>query len=233
MENVRNEFKNRVDEINRYFDFLNHIKEQKVKIQENDGSKNIESLLPPTLRASAILLLYNLLESTIIQAIDYIHITISSHTNLTYDEAIDEIKKIWIEYKYDNFKGTDKGSEQIFNALQTISNEKINIFDANTEKMDYLRKVKGVNFSGKIDALQVKKFAHKYGFNLNRRVLGRNLSQIKSQRNALAHGELSFNECGNNYDFSKLLKLKKESILFLREFLDNVEIFIKQEKYKI
>ena len=84
MENVKQEFTTRVEEINRYFIFLEQINDEKVKILVEDTSRNIENQLPPTLRASAILLLYNLLEATAILAIDEIHIHISTKTSLLY-----------------------------------------------------------------------------------------------------------------------------------------------------
>jgi hypothetical protein len=233
MEIVNNEFSRRIQEIDRYFSFLKQVNDQRIKIQTETGSKNLENQLAPTLRASAVLLLYNLLESTVIQTIDNIHIMISTKFSLTYKEAIDELKKIWIEYQYNNFKGTEKGSEQIFNDLKFLENDIINIFSEKAKNnTEYLHKVKGVAFSGKIDALQIKKFAKKYGFGVNKRVEGKNLVQIKNQRNALAHGELSFNECGNNYNYEQLLKLKKEAVLFLREFLNNVEKYLIKEEFR-
>jgi len=233
MENVKEEYLRRVEEINRYFKFLEQANAEMIYVHLPKGVERTETLLFSTLKASAILLLYNMLESVVIQAIDYINIHISTEDDLFYKDAIDEIKKIWIEYKYNNFKGTDIGSEQILKDLQSIDNEKINIFDINKDKMVYLTKIKGVDFSGKIDAKQIRQFAVKYGFSPNRRIAGKRLPEIKAQRNQLAHGERSFNECGNNYEFQKLNTLRKEAVLYLREFLNHVEIFLNAQKYRI
>lgn len=233
METVKNEFNRRVIEINQYFDFLQKVENQQVKIHLPSGEvRLLETLLPATLKASGILLLYNLLESTVIMAIDYIHIAISTEDNLIYQDAIDEIKKIWIECRYNNFKNQDDGAEQLLKHMQDIINDRIVIFDSNDRKREYLNKLKGVNFSGKIDAQQIRKFAKKYGFEVNKRVEGKRLIQIKAKRNQLAHGELSFNDCGTIYTFSELMQFKKETVLFLKEFLLKVEKYLNHKKYK-
>jgi hypothetical protein len=224
MESVKNEYQRRKEEINQYFDFL-----QKIETGEITHS----FALPAVMRATCILLLYNLLESIVILTIDHIHIAVSTKDELSFGEAIDELKKIWIEYKYKNFEDEYLGSDKIFSILQNINNDTIKIYDERTsDKKDYLEKVKGISFSGKIDAQQVRKFAQKYGFTENKRVEGKRLVQIKKKRNDLAHGEISFQDCGNIYTFRELKKLKKETFLFLREFLNNVETFINSKKYK-
>lgn len=230
MENVKQEFTTRVEEINRYFIFLEQINDEKVKILVEDTSRNIENQLPPTLRASAILLLYNLLEATAILAIDEIHIHISNKTSLLYKDANDAFKKIWIEYKYNNFN--DIGSTQILENLQTIENEQIMIFIPNVDNSKYLEKIKGVTFSGKIDAQQVRSFATKYGFAENINNKGNHLLNIKKLRNALAHGEISFTKCGQDYGYQTLTEMKDNAISFLQEFLDNIEFYLTEEKYR-
>lgn len=230
MENVKQEFTTRVAEINRYFVFLKQINDREVKISVGDISKNIENQLPPTLRASAILLLYNLLEATTILAIDEIHIHISTKTSLLYKDANDAFKKIWLEYKYNNF--VEKSSKQILNDLQNIDNEQIIIYIETVDRSEYLKKIKGVTFSGKIDAQQVRSFATKYGFPENINNKGNSLLDIKNQRNALAHGETSFTKCGQDYGYQRLTEMKDNAISFLQEFLDNIENYLIEEEYR-
>lgn len=230
MEEIKREFNKRVDEINQYFDFLEKIEYDYVIYK--DTGESINARLRPTLRANTLLLLYNLLESTIIQAIDYIHIAISTNDTLFYYDAIDAIKKIWIEYKYDNFKNQNDNSNKILSYLESMPTDIIVIFDNSDSDRMYLNKIKGDSFAGNIDARKVRSFAEKYGFKPNRRVKGENLIKIKQQRNKLAHGELSFRECGNSYTFGELEKFKKETFLFLREFLCNVEKYISNKEYR-
>ncbi len=223
MQSVKNEFSRRKEEINQYFAFLQ-------KIENGEIPATIP--LPAVMRATCILLLYNLLESTVILAIDHIHITISTEDTLRFEEAIDEMKKIWIEYKYKNFEDEHRGSDRIFNILQQLEKDIIDIYDAKSKKKEYLKKVKGVSFAGKIDAKQVLTFAQKYGFASNKRVEGKRLAQIKHKRNDLAHGEISFQDCGNSYAFDEVKTFKKETFLFLQEFLNNIEDFLALKKYK-
>ncbi len=225
MKDVKKELEERKKEINEYFDFLQ-------KIEKGDISPN-NFAVPAIMRASCILMFYNLLESIVILAIDRIHVFISTQDNLKYQDASDELKKIWIEYKYKNFEDENRGSDKIFQILKNINNDHIKIYDENAkDKTDYLNKVKGVSFSGKIDGKQVKLFAEKYGFEKNKRVEGKKLVQIKHQRNNLAHGEMSFQNCGRNFSFFQIKKFKQETFLFLDEFLNNVDEFLTTKKYK-
>lgn len=89
-----------------------------------------------------------------------------------------------------------------------------------------------MSFAGKIDAKQVRAFAQKYGFASNKRVEGKRLVQIKKRRNDLAHGEISFEDCGKIYSFKEITIFKKETFLFLQEFLNNIEDFLALKKYK-
>jgi hypothetical protein len=232
MIHIRNEYNTRKNEIERYFQFLSQIENDEVKIHSPSKIENVDSQLRPTLRANVILLLYNLMESTVIQTIDYIHIHISTNDNLLYKDSITEIQKIWIEYNYGNFKGTDLGSEKIHTALQSIDNQRIDIFDPKAKsKTEYLTKVKGVDFSGKIDAKQIRKFAEKYGFHENT-LDGVTLVKIKRQRNELAHGDKSFNEIGNANTLNDLEDMKNKTFNYLEEFLNNVEIYLNNKKYR-
>ena len=227
MQNIRREFIDKFKHINLYFEMLEDIIQNNATLNSPTKAtvKSFEYDLKQVLKANVVLLLYNSIESTVRQTIEQIHISFNSD-GLKYPEIQDEFKKIWIEFKYNNFK--DKSSNEIFQIINAFLNDEINI---NYEK--YIKKRKSNDLSGNVDALVVRDLASKYGFVQNQRVLGRNLVKIKNQRNSLAHGNETFLEIGKNYDYPDLLKIKKEAYLFLTEFMNMVEMFINNKTYKV
>jgi hypothetical protein len=172
------------------------------------------------LKANLFLLLYNLSESSIRQSLSEIYDTISKE-KLKYSEVIDEIKMIWIYEKHRNFKNI--GTENIFSVINNLVNDIIDIkFDS--EK----------NISGNVDGRKIKEFSEKYGFSniVHKNAYeGKKLHQVKTQRNNLAHGFISFSECGRNYTISDLRVIKHQVIIYLRRILKNVKKYLDNKKY--
>ncbi|MBL0247432.1 MAG: hypothetical protein IPQ28_07575 [Sphingobacteriales bacterium] len=118
-----------------------------------------------------------------------------------------------------------KGTENIFIAINQLANEIIDI------KFDSTKVI-----SGNIDGRKIKEFSTKHGFsdrthkNANN---GNKLHQVKTQRNNLAHGNISFAECGRNYGIGQLRDTKKEVILYLRNILRNIKKYLDERQYAI
>ncbi len=233
MVEVRYFFAKREQEINVYFDFLEKTITQKAHLQFKD--KAIESIqveLFPTLRANTVMMLYNMMEAVMRQCIDAIHLAISDEkAPVSYGVAIPNIQKIWIEYAYNNFQKND-ASGQIWDILQSISNDVINIVEVNDDDQSYLSKVKGVNISGGVDLRKAKMLAAKYGWNMSTITAGSHALTIKTNRNLLAHGRLSFNECGNRFQLSELQIIKADIFLFLTQIIDAIDNYLSQQNYK-
>jgi hypothetical protein len=224
MITVLADFEKRVTEIELFFKHLENLEVDGVllyfpnrtrrKFQPHDNE------LVKVFKANIFLLLYNLAESSIKQSLTEVYDTITSE-NLTYREVIDEIKKIWIAQNHDNFR--NKGTENIFIVINQLANDVIDI------KFDSTKII-----SGNIDGRKIKEFSAKYGFsdkthrNANN---GNKLHQVKTQRNNLAHGTISFAECGRNYGIGQLRDTKKEVILYLRNILRNIKKYLDERKY--
>ena len=97
----------------------------------------------------------------------------------------------------------------------------------------YPRKI----FSGNIDAKKVKEVSEKYGFSCQTDYRstknGEKLLIVKSQRNALAHGDLSFQDCGQDYTIQDMITIKNEVLNYLDEILNNIEVFLSEQKYLV
>jgi len=200
------DFEKRALEIKLYFKLLERVVEEGacLYLPEKKTHKYIrfDSELQKVMKANMFLLLYNLAESSIKQSLSEVYDTISSE-NVKYKNVKEEIQKIWIDAKYKNFN--QMGTDHIYEVLNNILEDVIEIeFDA-TKKI-----------SGNIDGQKIREFAEQIGFStrahhsLNN---GVKLHQVKTQRNKLAHGDLSFAECGRSYTIDLLL-FKRMKILW-------------------
>jgi hypothetical protein len=221
MKQIEHDFKEKVNHIELYLNFLKNI-ENGAFLCSNKNKQSVDNDLFKVLKANIFLLLYNLLESTVRQTVEFIHIEINNG-NFRYSKIKQELKEIWIDYKYKRFK--EKKSKDILNILNAIEND---VF-----KVDYFeyKKASSSDFSGNIDARKVRELSDKYAFTKNRRVKGANLVRVKKLRNDLAHGNITFTECGKDYICKDLIKYKKEVVLFLKEYLNNVESYIKNKEF--
>lgn len=226
MVTIIGDFEKRVTEIELFFKHLEHLEEDGALLYFPNRTRHKtqphNNELIKVFKANVFLLLYNLAESSIKQSLTEVYDTISSE-NLTYQDVIDEIKKIWIAQKHDNFRNI--GTENIFIAINQLAFEIIDI------RFDSAKVI-----SGNIDGRKIKEFSTKHGFsdrthrNANN---GNKLHQVKMQRNNLAHGNISFAECGRNYSVGQLRDTKKEVILYLRNILRNIKKYLDDREYAI
>lgn len=221
-----NDFNTRVQEIDGYFKLLDSIINQGAQLhyptKKNQKFKNFDEELIKVLKANSFLLLYNLIESSIKLSITEVYDSITSRTK-KYDDVTDQIRKIWISENYKNFK--DKGTDFIFHTINNITEDVIEI------KFKHEKVI-----SGNIDGQKIREFSNNIGFSNtthHRAKNGVKLHQVKTQRNNLAHGAISFSECGRQYTYEDLLEIKQQVIIYLRGILNNIKTFIDDETFGI
>ena len=86
-----------------------------------------------------------------------------------------------------------------------------------------------MDFSGNLDADEIRKLADKIGF--EKAVNGRNLVKIKDKRNRLAHGEQTFYDVGKDFSVGDLNDFKNETFAYLSSIMNNIEKFIIDKNY--
>ena len=214
---VQTDFTTRADEVTRYFQFLREFDEERVNfVALPTGQSSISSAdqvaLFKTLKANGFLLLYNLVESTVKNAIEAIFDEFKTQ-GVSFDACSEEVRKIVLtNLRHHNV-------EKILPALSAIS---IDVVVA-TFRKDEL-------FDGNVDARRIRKVADNYGF---RSPNGKSdeLLTVKTNRNDLAHGNKSFADVGRDYDVERLEKIKSEVVTFLEELLDNIADYITTASY--
>jgi hypothetical protein len=220
-------FNERKAEIDAYFDFLEDVINNKgsLTFYDNGGSRNITKSidieLSHTLKANGYLLLYNLIESTMTSAIEEIHLTINDST-ADADVLIESLAKQAIR----SLNAELRINGSLSRSILTHWIEEHKRASANQ---------KNPLFSGNVDARLIKEIASIYGF--SHKVSGKKarggvgLVKIKSKRNELAHGRVSFKDCGREIMIGDLISLKVEVVAYLEQILKNIEGYIVGKDY--
>lgn len=200
------EFQVRLTEVESYINFVKKISDidhpslMSTAVDLSRDSYDIDRELIKTLRASSYLMLYNLLESTMSNAINSIHETIIAE-KIDIMNLSEELHKIILT-----------------NLQKGLSESKITEMTKNHEdhrdKLFELGYNKNKLFSGNIDCDVMKKYARKYGFQIHPYKYDdvhmawnpEFIRTIKQKRNNLAHGSESFAICGKNMPIEDLAK---------------------------
>ncbi|RDB07168.1 MAE_28990/MAE_18760 family HEPN-like nuclease [Runella aurantiaca] len=220
MKDVTRMFQERAKEIDSYFFLLEELMIKEAKIAFSNGTiHKIDINLAQILRANGFLLLYNIVESSISQAIEAIHNEILTK-EIEYDALNQLVKKEIFNYIKKNTK-----SDNFITGVQNIVTDILKFHPQSREI-----------FSGNVDAREIKALSEKYGFscktNARKTKNGENLLTVKRHRNNLAHGFISFQECGKEYSIQQLIEIKDEVIHYVGNILHNVEDYLDKEMYK-
>lgn len=223
-------FSQRSLEVQRYLAFLTALTETRAtKLARADSNGDpvihdeytLERDLVKTLRANGYLLLYNLVEATMTNAVDAIHRTVTADS-VDFDDLRDELKQIVLHNFRRVLRQTDvsliEGKLPLQRAIVALGYDKKELF------------------SGNIDARLIRETADKYGFvvaahdtDLTRD--GARLLQVKTKRNELAHGQISFQECGQEIPHDELVAIAGETIGYLQAVLRGIEQYVDERSY--
>ncbi|HFF8549482.1 TPA: MAE_28990/MAE_18760 family HEPN-like nuclease [Kluyvera cryocrescens] len=223
MDSFREDFDTRSGEILAYLDLLKFIENAGAELLSSDDYENkftVTAESRKTLKGTVYILLYNLIESTMREAICFIHETI-------YDRNI----------QFDNLKKNLKSE-----ILKRLKNESVSIdnFVSGLTKgiscgISYGTFNKKKLFSGNIDREEIKEKALVYGFSTSSDYIhtkhGEKLSTVKQHRNDLAHGNVSFSEIGKNVSYQDLENVSLEVIAYLDAIATNIEQYIHSDGY--
>jgi hypothetical protein len=232
MISVKNDFSDRVIEINKYFDLLFNILKKESQLifpNESNRTERFDVTLTSTLKSNMFLLLYNLVESTITKCLVEIHSSICDE-NCTYIQLSPQIQNIFTSHYYRSLLSGNISEENTLLHIRTmihswVFNEKFSL------TFEDLTKYKtGNNFSGNLDAKEIRKIAAKYGVSFILKC--EEIKTLKELRNKLAHGEISFQEASNQKSIEYFDNLKSKTFSFLNSFINDVETYISQKKFK-
>lgn len=229
MEIVRDTFGNRKSEIEQYFNLIDFFDSagKEIKKQVNEtvfNNKNIERIV----RANAFLMLYNLVESTLVTGIEEVY-SVLKQDGISYIQVRQEIKDIWFNYKFSN--AYDKNAH-----FHTYRNTALKIINSILLNEPIILERKATGISGNLDADSIRNVCKTHGiiFRTPKDCHGgEKLCKVKEQRNQLAHGSLSFVECGSYFTANDLHEIKNEVVIFLEGFIEAIEQYYDNKDYLV
>lgn len=231
MNIIRLDFNDRVEDVERYYSLLENIliEDASLFFATNGRVEKINVDLAATLKSSLVLMLYNLVESTMSNCLEILHDSFNGK-GLRYSELTEPLQLLWMKHQYN-----------VINKFEVDTSDKVNYFKNLVETIAVNREVdltytelnkykSGSLFSGNLDDQLICKIAAKYGLQFEEEC--RELRSIRGKRNKLAHGELSFRECCNQEPIQKLKVLKDRTVVFLEKLIEAVEDYVSDSKYK-
>lgn len=254
MDSVILDFENKVQEIERYLNFIwlidnlstipNLATLPNISINDEEGNSiyelhniltndsfRIEANLNKTLKGTVLLLLYNLVEGTITATLNEYFATFNNQ-NLSYSSCNVSIQKIWLNYKHRLFQTNQtKNVNYIYQTIKDIEDEIISIPSQTVDNVikdnydAYALVVKDNEISGNLDARRIRTICEKFGLPIISEPCDAMLI-VKNRRNSLAHGNETFKEVGHSFTINDLFDKKIETVKYLYLFLTKVKDFL-------
>ncbi|MEY8241323.1 MAG: MAE_28990/MAE_18760 family HEPN-like nuclease [Cycloclasticus sp.] len=220
MEYIIQELDHRKAELDEYLDLIEFLNERGVITNETGMQLTVSTLLLKTTKGSVYLLLYNLIEATMREAVVSIHDEISD-SGSTFDDLREQLQhKILYRAKRDKIS--------LPNCIEGIEGDiSLNLHQATLCSKDL--------FSGNIDRDEVRAVAEIYGFSHSTDYQatghGRHLGEVKKNRNDLAHGNKMFSDIGENTSIEHIRALTNEVVSYIYEISDNIVDSLEGKRY--
>ena len=208
-----------VDAHYRCLAFINSVESHKQLPVVDRSSGNelyVDLQMQCCMKAQTLVLLYNMVESTICECLNYIYDAVADD-GLTYADLTDEMRTMW----------TASG--------RRASREEKDWSES--AKMPVLAEFKelGINTSGSIDIRKIYDAFAKHGCIIaddKRDECGNSFLTVKNKRNLLAHGNVCFSQCGASYTFPNLEKMRDDINTFLSIVIAATKKFVEEKNYR-
>jgi hypothetical protein len=195
--------------------------------------KDFDFQISNIFKSNSILILYNLIESTISNS-DKFFLRYISDLNLKFHELSPELKTFWIKHSSQFDKNNVlEIAVAILDKIQTITIDVSKQVESNSKE-----------FQGNLDPRFIDQLLESYGIKTTKTVMLTDedartaVRNIVIWRNDLAHGKYSFAEfgqrlyCGNG-SLNDVKVLKMHCFNLVTVFLKNIDEHIENEYYKI
>ncbi len=216
-------YKRRKEDVEEYFRLLCFLlsfeTHRNISIQNIDTGKSlvITQEMQCVAKAQSLILLYNLVESTVCDCLNAIYDAIQDES-LIFGNVSDDIKNMWRNYlKRKNLPEKTKNDNDIINMAIRFDSLAINI-------------------SGSLDFRKIQEVFSKHGClldNSSRDTIAQSFLVVKNKRNLLAHGNISFSECGAHYLLSDLQKYKDHIVDYMQDVVNKTCDYIANKAYKL
>ena len=225
MNETRDVFNERKKELEFYYSVLVEFEDsennKKDKIITTDNAKFFRIL-----KSNYLLMMYNIVESTVTNGMREIY-ELVKRENCSYKDVIIEIQNIWRNYKI----------REVYNSsqeLQAYTNRVKAVVDDITNNAPIILTRNMLNISGNLDAKTITSICdeHRIRYKIDKDACDcSKLKKVKDDRNALAHGSVSFSECARNLTLSDLEVIKDSVVNFLSYIIDAMDKYCDEKLF--
>lgn len=167
-------------------------------------------------KAEFLILLYNIVESTTCDCLNSIYDAIIDD-ELSFADVTLEIKQLWRNYLKNRKHPDAEQDDAILNPMK-VTFEQL-----------------AISISGSLDYRKIVNVFKKHGClvdDTKGELYGNSFLVVKSKRNHLAHGNISFSECGSGYILADLSRFKMDIITYLEDVVKVAKEFVDNKRYK-
>jgi hypothetical protein len=229
MQSVLNDFEDRVEELGSFFKLLRRL-DGTDELVSRHGKKTVRSPIRvewrATLKATAYLLIYNMVESSIRDAVTYLYSRVNLR-ELSANRLRDEIVEIWVEQEFRCKDAFSASPRVYFDLSRKLVNHAASRAVIEIKSDD-------LPLAGNLDGQNIIRLCQKHGmtFKMPKAAKGgTELANVKANRNALAHGSLSFEECGRTVTVAELERVRRETVAFVRAVLRSFRHYSSRRSY--
>ncbi|MBI3775539.1 MAG: hypothetical protein HY273_08295 [Gammaproteobacteria bacterium] len=237
MEDLSLAFEERLQEIETYLEFLKNVETAAGSGLPRLGHSGplITTQQQRILYSGVFLQLYNLVESTVVRCLNGVTEAALKGGSWLPGDLTTELRREWVRVMARTH--VDLTSEKRLESALTLCGHLVESLPVNGFKVE--------KSGGSWDDSAIKDIAARLGFQLIvspeiykeikhpfRDELGP-LALVKKLRNSLAHGSISFSECGENLTVDELSNLVKTAAAYLREVVNAFGIFIDSYEYLV
>ena len=218
MINVNETFEERKGEIEFYYSVLVEIDKENSSIQTIDNAR-----LFKIMKSNFILMLYNLVESTVSTGMLEIYESIKNES-CTYKNMVQELQTIWRDAKV----------KQVYSSsteLKTYTNRVKEIVDDITTSAPFVLEKGMLNINGNLNAGRIKHICDDHKIRYSVVDDDNKLEEVRRKRNSLAHGDESFSQCARDLTLSDLESIKDIIVNFLQGIIQGMEDYCDNKKY--
>jgi hypothetical protein len=216
----------RVQDLNTLLKLIAHL-ERPARSRSANKSIIVDANELAVMKASVFLVAYNLIESTVRTAFESIYARIETD-QLSYSSLRSEIRELWIDQQV-------RGGIDAYSASPRNYHEKfISLMEFVNQGSTLALSGKHLPVSGNLDAKQIRKVCEKHGLPHNTPASlrgGQDLAIVRDQRNNLAHGKITFSECGRQYTVRDLKRIASQCERYVRYILRSTEKYAKSRLY--
>ncbi len=238
MTDLRTDFTDRVAEIDAYLGLVSAVEQATrtgtpILPTETGTVVRVSPLQQQILYAGVYMHLYNLVEATLSQCITAVETAASAGTRWKPADLSAKLRREWVK--------------SIARTHESLNDE--NRLEATLDLCNHLVEMLPVSVKiskgggGNWDDEQISEFAKRLGLQISLKQTTYSevkrpfrdgqgaLKLIKTRRNMLAHGEMSFAECGYAHSHAELAKLKDRTCSYLDEVISCFESYITQHEF--